>query len=514
MTETGKKNAVYRFFNSKVLAIVLIALIGFFAFLGTVIPQEDVFSHEEILDHNARRPISRTLDSVLSVFQISEKDPWKSSVYSIYHSWWFLLLVLMLTTNLVVCSYDKLKSLKGLYRKLEGEPDDKRFKTMKTGANLSISGTMKDVENVVEKWTRKKFRIRESVSDKSRKLFRVQTQRFSRLGYLLVHIGLLFVFVGAVISSFTREKGTVWLTDGESTDVYYSRTAEKEVPLGYTLKADDLEQEIHRDGRSVQDWFSTLTIVRDGKEVAKKRIEVNDPLKFEGRMFYQSGWREGGYKLKVKATEVATGREEIFEINIDSQLTDREKGKTYKFLGGEAFLKVDHFYPYFTMSGKKFGTRSMELRNPAVIMQVYWEGLKQAQRKVLFSRFPEMDFNQMHDREGTPAEEPYKFLLLPEIETTHMTGIEIGEDPGTDVVYFGFFLMILGVFVGFYFYHQRIWIHVSGKGKKTDILMAGNVNRNRYQFERKFERIAKQFVSFLADELGIDEKKIKIDIKK
>jgi len=148
------------------------------------------------------------------------------------------------------------------------------------------------------------------------------------------------------------------------------------------------------------------------------------------------------------------------------------------------------------------------------VIQVYWPGLKDAKRKVLFSRFADMDFGKMHNKEEEKKEEPFRFTLDKKIGTLYVTGIEVGEDPGTDVVYIGFFFMILGVFVGFYFYHQRIWRGVNRKGSKMELVIAGMATRNKYQFERKFERLVSGLLLSLAEELKIDKNKMKIENSK
>jgi cytochrome c biogenesis protein len=287
-----------------------------------------------------------------------------------------------------------------------------------------------------------------------------------------------------------------------------------EKPLGYTLKAENLKKIMYKDSSAVKDWHSTLTITKDGKDLVKKEIEVNDPLFFEGRRFYQSGWQEG-YKLNIKVLEKATGSIEEFPIEVGINYYNVEGiDKTYSFGGGKAFFRLDRFYPHFIMSGKQFSSRSANLVNPGAVIQVYWPGLKDAKRKILFSRFADMDFGRMHNREEKKGEEPFKFTLDKKIGTSYITGLEVGEDPGTDVVYAGFLFMILGVFVGFYFYHQSIWIGVKRKGSKMELVIAGMATRNKYQFERKFEKLVSGFSLYLTEELKIDKNKIKIENSK
>ncbi len=54
--------------------------------------------------------------------------------------------------------------------------------------------------------------------------------------------------------------------------------------LYYELPHKPVEQ------RQVKDWRSTLEVVQDGQVVLEKTIEVNDPLRYAGYTFFQSGY--------------------------------------------------------------------------------------------------------------------------------------------------------------------------------------------------------------------------------
>ncbi len=65
-----------------------------------------------------------------------------------------------------------------------------------------------------------------------------------------------------------------------------SEAAAEKLPfrLFYELKQEAAKQ------RRIKDWRSALEIVQDGEVVLQKKIEVNDPLRFAGYTFFQSGY--------------------------------------------------------------------------------------------------------------------------------------------------------------------------------------------------------------------------------
>jgi len=64
----------------------------------------------------------------------------------------------------------------------------------------------------------------------------------------------------------------------------------------------NIDQEIDADFRFVYKWYerrpkdfiSKVTILKKGKEILRKDIRVNEPLRFEGYAFFQSGYDRRG----------------------------------------------------------------------------------------------------------------------------------------------------------------------------------------------------------------------------
>jgi cytochrome c biogenesis protein len=175
--------------------------------------------------------------------------------------------------------------------------------------------------------------------------------------------------------------------------------------------------------------------------------------------------------------------------------------KTYSFKNGRVFFRLSAFYPDFIITEEGFATRSQELNNSASVLLVYWEGLKEARRKVVFSKLPDMDFARMHQKTGI-EEEPVKFVLNKKITTLDVTGLEISSDRGTDVVYIGFYLVIAGVFLSFYFNHRRIWIFISPARGCCDVKFSGLAHRNRQLFEKELAKLFNGFDNYIQEMTG------------
>jgi hypothetical protein len=64
--------------------------------------------------------------------------------------------------------------------------------------------------------------------------------------------------------------------------------------------------------RMVKDYFSDLVVIKDGKEVLKKTIEVNDPLYYGGYHFYQSSYDSKKGEYTVLSVTSDTGLYAVF----------------------------------------------------------------------------------------------------------------------------------------------------------------------------------------------------------
>lgn len=91
------------------------------------------------------------------------------------------------------------------------------------------------------------------------------------------------------------------------------------------------------------------------------------------------------------------------------------------------------------------------------------------------------------------------FLQLEQFEHVQASGLQIARAPGKNVVYLGFALLTVGVFVMFYISHRRLWFqlrpnkhpgdHQDATG--TQVLFAGSGNRDQHDFSREFAELHK-----------------------
>lgn len=81
------------------------------------------------------------------------------------------------------------------------------------------------------------------------------------------------------------------------------------------------------------------------------------------------------------------------------------------------------------------------------------------------------------------------FLQLNSFEHVQASGLQIARAPGKNVVYLGFALLTVGVFVMFYISHRRLWVRLRERDGHTEVLFAGSGNRDQRDFRREFEQL-------------------------
>ena len=212
------------------------------------------------------------------------------------------------------------------------------------------------------------------------------------------------------------------------------------------------------------------------KEILKKTIEVNDPLRYKGIWFYQSSYGQSWSAIKGATFKVEDrqnknkkkGKEVTFDFNKDFALP--EWGLKVKMVD----FVADFIYD---TSAKKVFSRSAEHKNPAVLLEIYENG-KLISKPWIFLNFPDAQFMKKKDSR-------YFFQLL-NYNPVSYTGLQVTKDPGVNIVLVGFSLLTLGMILAFVVSHKKLWVSLEERDGKVIILTGGSVNKNDLGFEREF----------------------------
>jgi cytochrome c biogenesis protein len=445
------------------LAIIIFALISITSIVGTVLEQRaDPARNIQILAKIFSESLAPGLYSFFD----------KLGFMDMYHSWWFTGLLVLFSINLVICSLDRLPRIWKLAKEPLGPLPEEKLKKFVISREFVLKGKPDNVKSsVADAMKSTRFRFHEIKEEKGYQVFS-QKGNYTRLGIYLTHFSILFILIGVVIGVRFGFSGFLNLPEGAVSNVAISNT-EKEIPLGFEIRCDTFEVDFYEMSDMPKEYRSWLTIFKDGREVLKKTIAVNDPLTYEGITFYQAS-----YGLIPEGMNRG-----IFIFNVVSKdgkstMLNLRFGDTFQIPGTNISGKIVNFSPALRLDEHGHAsTYANMMNNPAVYIDLSESG-KQTASAWLLKRHPETW--QLPD--GNKIE----FLDLWGVE---YTGLQVRKDPGVWVVYLGCIAMSLGLFIAFFMSHRKIWIKISEDNNNSKVIIGATANKNRAAFERKIDRV-------------------------
>ena len=315
------------------------------------------------------------------------------------------------------------------------------------------------------------FKPLESSGEEGLQLY-AEKGNFTRLGVYVTHLSILLILGGAVIGVFFGYNAVLNLPEGEVSSFAY-KDRETKIPLGFDLRCDNFEVEYYQGSDMPKAYRSWLTVIKNGKEVMKKSIAVNDPLSYEGITFYQSsfgtvprGMQNGTLVLKVAS---ANGKPEQVNTKI---------GGSFTIPGTSVTGHVTDFSPAlsFDETGRAF-TYAENLSNPAIFVE-FSEADKMIYSGWILKRYPQTWLL----KDGNKVE----FLDLWGVE---YTGLQVRKDPGVLIVYLGCIIMSIGLYMTFFMSHRRIWVSISEEKGSAKVVIGASANRNKAAFEQKIDKL-------------------------
>jgi cytochrome c biogenesis protein len=377
-----------------------------------------------------------------------------------YHSWWFVGLLGLFCVNLICCS------LKNFPRAWKFISQPMRVAGDGTYQNSANKGEFSSKEPAAELAKRLSATLQSAFAkpvltetDGQLNLF-AQKGLYSRFGAYMTHLSILIVMLGAIIGTVWGYKAYVNIVEGTEISQVSPRDGGRPIKLGFTVRCDDFDVAYYTGTQRPREYSSELVVLEDGKEMLKKRIEVNHPLSYKGITFYQSSYGPAGSgTFELEVTDNSGGE----KINVRAA-----QGQKVKLPRGFSF-SVDDFTPTYDSYG------------PAAKLHVEAPNGTHRNPFIILQNFPQFDARRGGD---------FSFTLKG-FNQPQYTGLQVAKDPGVNIVWLGCFLMVFGSLSAFFFSHRRVWIRLSTHNGKTRIQLAANAHRNQPAFADKFEDLKK-----------------------
>jgi cytochrome c biogenesis protein len=442
----GVVDAVWKLLASIQLTIVLLLSLAITSIIGTLIPQ-----NSEPAAYVAA--FGETLYRFFGVL----------GLFDMYHSWWFQILMVLLAANVVVCSADRLSANRRILFVRRPAFQAARFRDLPDRAAFGDARGPEALRAAYEPYVARRVRaLRIEATDQGFVMFG-ENGRWTRFGVYAVHLSVVLLLIGGLVGSIFGFDGFVSIPEGDTVQQITLRSTGERLRLPFAIRCDDFDVSFYETG-APKEFRSRLTLLENGQPVLQKDIIVNDPLRHQGISIFQSSYGTMPSRDAVLSfTSRATGMVYTREMKVGQGVNLPEN------LGTFVLVELRHQAQF---KGHPVGDAFIgRLTAPDGAVQ----------EVVLPIRFP--TFDRMRRGEVVVAVDQFK--------ERHYTGLQVNRDPGVDLVYAGFILMILGCYVTFFRSHQQLCIEAVGKGSGTQVTVCGTANKNKAAVQRRIQKLAR-----------------------
>lgn len=489
-------NRLVDFLSSVRFGVSLLIILVVLSIVGMVIIQQNVQGFDSY--YASLTPAERTVYSALGILDI-------------YHSWYYNVLLLILSLNIILASIDRFPTAWAYIAnpKIKATKDWLLNQKVNTILNLRAETEASAAEQIKRALESEKFKtvVSESetteygLDEEGRKDFSNVVRRkqlivfgeagkFNRIGAYIVHVSLLTLFLGHFVALRTGFDADVRMIPGDESDQIQmiqfdlDKRERFNVQLPFSIKTTDIQQKLIDPRGSIDvpntlDWRTQIKITDPeyGETVAD--VSLNKPFSYRGYRFFQAS-----------AITMGSAR------NIDLQLTSQADGSQTTLtiprngsarLADGTFIEYEEFLPDFVFGAEgKPDTRSGEYNNPVAVLGVTPPG---GERTRVFAFAGNIG-------ENIPVGAPklgYKWRLSNYEKSPFAHVLSIKYDPynGAFIAWYfgGIGLMAALVFV-FAFAHRRVWALIEPNPfGGYSVTLGGDTNRNDAAFEERFAKL-------------------------
>lgn len=467
---------VWNFFSSVKVGVSLIIILLVVASIGTIFPQEFYVS--------AGTDLERALYYETNYGSLG-KLYYQLGLADLYSSWWFQVLVGMLAISIIVASIDRglplHKSLKN-QRVKRHESFMKRQRIIAEGA-ITEGNSSETLAKVEEKMKKLNYKVKR---DGNALLF--EKGRFARYGPYINHVGLIIFLVGVMLHQIPGiyVDDSMWIREGETRaipgmDGYFLKNEEF---IFETHDNDPTTAQIQQGVNAVAKNYQTNVLLYKQSEdalpgqtdnlelVQDYSIRVNHPLKHDGYAIYQMDFRLNELKeMTFTLTDLETG-EALGEVAIDL----RNPQKEY-IIDDNTKVKLMGYFPDFSGFNDEGEpqTATPNPNNPAFIFNM------------ITPDRPDGEISFVAIQQTVPAGDNKYKMEFTSVETVNMSGLTIRKDSTIPILFVGGFIFLLGVAIGSYWNHRRLWIEQLEDGR---IRLAAHTNKNWFGMKKDLDAVS------------------------
>jgi cytochrome c biogenesis protein len=420
------------FFTSVRTTVWLLILIAIASILGTVFPQDVSLAQLQATSSSFVFRLIVVLD-----------------LNNVFGSWWFLLLLILLSINLVACLLQRVPNI------LSEWDISSTKKSFRFVGNDSRSET--ELKSILNQSFSSLLGVKplNDAADNPATLSWIK-HRCQLLGFPFIHIGIIVILIGALVGLIYGYRGHITIPEGEKEQRFVLMESGQETALPFEVAVDEFTFDRYPTGQP-KEFRSDVRILENGKEALKGSIRVNHPLTYRSIHLYQSGYRA----LDIKSVELQVIAPEKKTENLQFRRSANTPvpGTDYTIVGA----KVDPGGTKRGAGAELIVEDKNKKRSNITVYETDTEPAALGDRKVKFKGY----------------------------RTRYATILQVGYDPGTYGVWAGSTMLMVGLFLTLFTNHRRISVMIRSEENRRIVEVSGGAKKLRREFRESVERTFK-----------------------
>jgi cytochrome c biogenesis protein len=457
---TRLANAIWRTLTDVRFAVLQIIVLAVAGLIGTMIRQIPSYALRnnpagyaaELADlHRRYDPIAilgaNIGPGLVNIFEAL-------GLFRIFTAPWFTFLLTLLVVSIVVCTLDRLPRLwRGVREVRLVQPP--AFFDLDLPERAVFAGVEIGDEDLAAAMRRRRFKVRntderaaEAAGDTGARHLYGDRNQYFKMATLLTHLGLILFLIGGGVTGAFGYETVIFVAEGQTAPVEPVGT-----PGNLLVKNLGFEAPRRPDG-SFADFRTDLAVYRDGQQIARKTIRVNDPLEVDGFVFHQNTF----------------GAAETLDVHDPSGrlvwhgpvlMDDQVLGKPQGFL---------------TVPGSPYGIFMVLDRDAAGagrLTLLGTDGTTDASGSLVPLFADQLAIGASSDPALTAG------YTVRWAEAGAFSGIVTRRDPGQPLIWVAYVSLISGIVLSFYFPRRRLWLRRSGDRVEVAMLADRYVDARR-----------------------------------
>lgn len=378
--------------------------------------------------------------------------------FRIFTAPWFTFLLTLLVVSIVVCTLDRLPRVYRTAREVR-LVQPAAFFDLRLPHRAAFAAVEASDDELASVLRARRYKVRQAAAEDvpERHLYGDRNQYF-KLATLLTHLGLILFLAGGGVTGAFGYETVIFVGEGQTAPVQPVGT-----PGNLLVKNLGFEAPRRPDG-SFADFRTDLAVYRDGRQVARKTIRVNDPLEVDGFVFHQNTF---GAAETLEVHDPAGRIVWHGPVLMDDQVLGKPEG----------FLAVpgSPYGIFVVLDRDSAGTGRLTL--------VGTDGSTDASGSLVPIFADQLALGASSDPTLTAG------YTVTWTEAGAFTGIVTRRDPGQPLIWVAYVCLISGIVLTFYFPRRRVWLRRVGERVEVAMLADRYVDVGR-EFGHLLEDLA------------------------